>query len=151
MSGRTGGGLIFCRRHLSVNTISTDLDRFNVRLLARDHAVILSSSVDPEPTFDAGMILHWYDITDDPPTFASKGISDLSDNPSLQKWEERSCVHYGEWRQQCHQPIRRTDFWFGDNDCCSVTVSLQNVTELTEFFRTVGSPRAQKFEKSVLV
>jgi len=52
MSGRTGGGLIFCRRYFSVNTISTDLDRFNVRQLSRDHAVILSSSVDLEPTVD---------------------------------------------------------------------------------------------------
>jgi len=46
--------LIFRIRHLSVNAISTDLDRFNGKLLV----VTLSSSADLEPTFDAGMITY---------------------------------------------------------------------------------------------
>ena len=58
MSGRTGSGLIFHLSHLSVNTVSTDLDQFNVKLLARDHVVILSSLADLESTFDASMITY---------------------------------------------------------------------------------------------
>ena len=40
----------------SVDTISTDLDGFNVRLLARDHAETFSSSATLESTFCDGIM-----------------------------------------------------------------------------------------------